>query len=311
MARAGRRCAASGGRLGVAPGQGDRAVSWEIRQGDAMALLVVAGQIWRQVPSTGAWWTIEDCGPGLYRYAYSDDPTRDVLAPAGNGVDHHERIEMRTWLSPSHPQRPARSSNSSTSEEKEGRRMSGCWLWTGSITSHGYGQLWWGSERWLAHRLTWTMLVGSIPEEKQLDHVCRVRSCVNPAHLRLVSSRENTLATGSRAPSARNALKAACPKCGNPYISRSSDTGWRRCGPCGAVAHRLARARRRAAALGPAGRASELPTVAHCTGGRGYVRIARDGLACLACGSPVRLAAGCPGPPRCTATIHRKDTTKP
>ena len=51
-----------------------------------MTLLLVAGQLWRQIPSTGAWWTIEDCGPGLYRYAYSDDPTRDVLAPAHRGA---------------------------------------------------------------------------------------------------------------------------------------------------------------------------------------------------------------------------------
>jgi hypothetical protein len=51
-----------------------------------MTLLLVAGQLWRQVPSTGAWWTIEDCGPGLYRYAFSDDPTRDVLAPAHPGA---------------------------------------------------------------------------------------------------------------------------------------------------------------------------------------------------------------------------------
>ena len=51
-----------------------------------MTLLVVAGQLWRQIPTTGGWWTIEDCGPGLYRYAYSDDLTRDVLAPAHPGA---------------------------------------------------------------------------------------------------------------------------------------------------------------------------------------------------------------------------------
>jgi len=46
-----------------------------------MNLLLVAGQLWRQIPSTGGWYTVEG-GPVLYRYVYSDDPTRDVLAPA-------------------------------------------------------------------------------------------------------------------------------------------------------------------------------------------------------------------------------------
>ena len=51
-----------------------------------MNLLLVAGQLWRQIPSTGGWYTVEECGPTLYRYVYSDDPTRDVLAPAHPGA---------------------------------------------------------------------------------------------------------------------------------------------------------------------------------------------------------------------------------
>ena len=46
-----------------------------------MNLLLIAGHLWRQIPSTGGWYTVEG-GPVLYRYVYSDDPTRDVLAPA-------------------------------------------------------------------------------------------------------------------------------------------------------------------------------------------------------------------------------------
>jgi hypothetical protein len=59
-----------------------------------MTLLIVDGQLC-QVPSTGGWWTIEDCGPGLYRYVFSDDPTRDVLAPAGNGRVDSVRPQTR------------------------------------------------------------------------------------------------------------------------------------------------------------------------------------------------------------------------
>lgn len=52
-----------------------------------MTLLLVAGQLWWQTASSDVWWTLEDCGPGLYRYAYSDDPTRDMLAPAPQPVE--------------------------------------------------------------------------------------------------------------------------------------------------------------------------------------------------------------------------------
>ena len=48
--------------------------------------LLVAGQLWWQSPSMGGWYTLEDCGPSRYRYTYSDDPTRDVLAPAHSGA---------------------------------------------------------------------------------------------------------------------------------------------------------------------------------------------------------------------------------
>lgn len=70
-----------------------------------------------------------------------------------------------------------------------------CWLWTAG-TLHGYGQFScrrtiYRSRTQRAHRISYEMYVGPIPEGLQLDHLCRVRRCVNPEHLEPVTCAEN------------------------------------------------------------------------------------------------------------------------
>lgn len=73
---------------------------------------------------------------------------------------------------------------------------SGCWLWTGT-TLRGYGQFGIGSKTdgtrrmTYAHRWAYEHFVGPIPDDLQLDHLCRVPACVNPAHLEPVTQLEN------------------------------------------------------------------------------------------------------------------------
>lgn len=67
-----------------------------------------------------------------------------------------------------------------------------CWIWTASKNWDGYGQFRWGGRQQLAHRVSYQILVGAIPPGLELDHLCRVRDCVNPAHLESVTSAENT-----------------------------------------------------------------------------------------------------------------------
>jgi len=72
-------------------------------------------------------------------------------------------------------------------------RMSGCWVWTGKLTTAGYGTL---DARpkgrsSMVHRLVYEELIGPIPAGKVLDHLCRAPECVNPGHLDVVSHAEN------------------------------------------------------------------------------------------------------------------------
>jgi hypothetical protein len=65
-----------------------------------------------------------------------------------------------------------------------------CWLWTGSLTSVGYGNFK-GDGITYAHRFAYTTFVGPIPEGMFVDHKCHVRHCVNPAHLQVVTPGQN------------------------------------------------------------------------------------------------------------------------
>lgn len=85
----------------------------------------------------------------------------------------------------------------------------GCWLWRGA-RSNGYGRLKVAGRTCFAHRLAYIRLVGAVPPGLQIDHLCRVRECVNPAHLEAVTARTNILRGES--PVAKNARKRLCPR---------------------------------------------------------------------------------------------------
>ena len=69
--------------------------------------------------------------------------------------------------------------------------MSGCTLWMGGDNGLGYGLVWHDGGMKRAHRVAWELERGPVPNGLVLDHICRVRSCINPDHLFIGTARDN------------------------------------------------------------------------------------------------------------------------
>lgn len=113
----------------------------------------------------------------------------------------------------------------------------GCHQWRGAVQSNGYGRFTTGTRREgnvrlaLAHRWAYERWVAPIPDGMTVDHLCRNRGCVNPAHMEIVSRGANTLRGESI--TATNKAKTHCLrghelKGANLYVTR----GHRQCRTC-------------------------------------------------------------------------------
>lgn len=89
-----------------------------------------------------------------------------------------------------------------------------CWLWKGTLSDNGYGVFYADEKLYKAHRVAYEFAGRVIPEGLQIDHLCRVRNCVNPDHLEAVTCRENIMRGAGVA--AKHAKVTHCPS-GHPY----------------------------------------------------------------------------------------------
>lgn len=115
---------------------------------------------------------------------------------------------------------------------------SGCWLWERTINSYGYAKFLVNGKQIGVHRFAYITHRGPIPDGLQLDHTCRVRSCVNPWHLEPVTIKENVLRGNGLA--AQNKKKTHC-KHGHEYApenTRIRVNGCRACRTCQRLSYR-------------------------------------------------------------------------
>lgn len=115
----------------------------------------------------------------------------------------------------------------------------GCWPWLGRLDPDGYGRF----AHTSAHAVVYRAYVGPVPAGLELDHTCRNRACVNPAHLEPVTHRENII---------RSRMARTGTHCVNGHPRTPESTyvalGYRVCRVCNAEAQRRRKARLQGAA---------------------------------------------------------------
>jgi len=99
-----------------------------------------------------------------------------------------------------------------------------CWGWKASTIRGGYGQFSVNYKNVLAHRFSYELFRGEIPEGMTLDHLCRNRACVNPIHLEIVTNHENILRGLTGKMNNHQTKKTHCPK-GHDYIESNLSKG--------------------------------------------------------------------------------------
>lgn len=151
-----------------------------------------------------------DLGTGLRRHEgtlclYCRVPVGDPAHAASHAEAIRVRREARFW-------------------GRVRKMQGGCWIWVGASRTAGYGAVrLLPGDGGYAHRAAYILAKGPIPAGYTIDHLCRNRGCVNPAHLDAVTPRENVL----RSPIARAAINARKTHCKRGHLFDAANTRYR------------------------------------------------------------------------------------
>ncbi len=115
--------------------------------------------------------TLEDCGQKHKAHGYCASHYRKYRLYGDPHSSFFAPIEERFW--------------------QKVEKTETCWIWHGSCFESGYGQFKVEYKNRRVHRYAYELLVGPIPEDMTLDHLCYNKGCVNPKHLEIVTAREN------------------------------------------------------------------------------------------------------------------------
>lgn len=156
-------------------------------------------------------------GPGLLRLAFLAYPHYDMdMRKKQGGILYTDLLEEYMSITRTPEERFF------ALVDKNGPK--GCWLWKGFVNERGYGQFTpyhkkeVRAKQLRAHRYSYS-LTRSIPKGFVIDHLCRVRNCVNPKHLEAVTSKENNRRSESNA--GKNYRKTACKR-GHPFDKKNT-----------------------------------------------------------------------------------------
>lgn len=105
----------------------------------------------------------------------------------------------------------------------------GCWIWVGAVTSRGYGTQHDGTRMQRAHRLAYEEIYGAIPSGMIVDHICFERRCVNPLHLRLVTTKQNAEHRRGANVNSKSGVRGVIPR-GNGWAACVNHAGKRHYG---------------------------------------------------------------------------------
>lgn len=101
---------------------------------------------------------------------------------------HGQQLRVRGWVGPIATEpRPL--------EDRFWEKVSkteSCWIWEATLTRKGYGMVSVEGKARQAHRVSWSLANGPIPNGMLVDHICHNHACVNPEHLRLASAKSNS-----------------------------------------------------------------------------------------------------------------------